>query len=182
MPNWVTNIVTLPPQILNKYLKVLTAEDNPRRVGEKFFDFELVIPPPEDYIRGDCSHEHGAFLGGVDEAPHCWYSWNIREWGTKWNSSDNEISGVEGDLARIRFDTAWSHPYPIIETISKQHPDVPIKVQYADEDLGSNCGTYVMLDGVLVEENMPEYGPEARNFAAQIKYGKSYADLERDED
>ena len=39
-------------------------------------------------------------------------------------------------------------------------PDVGIRVEYADEDIGSNCGRYIMEDGEVVEYE--EYdGPEA---------------------
>lgn len=172
--------MTLPPEVLEPYLKTLTAEDNPRRAGERFLDFEKVIPVPDDYISEGCSHQHSSifFPDEPEPFPHCWYIWNTTHWGTKWNSYDNEITGAEGDQVRIQFNTAWSHPYPIVEAISEAHPDLPIEVKYADEDLGSNCGGYVILNGVIVEQTTFKDHDEALEFAAQLKYGQSWADLQ----
>jgi hypothetical protein len=180
MPNHVTTIMTLPPEVLEPYLTIISAEMNPRRVGQRFLDFGKIIPVPDDYIRGDCSHDHSWSLSpdAPEPFPHCWYVWNVKHWGTKWNSYDNEITGVAGDQVRIKFDTAWSHPFPIIETISEAHPNLAIEVKYADEDLGSNCGTYVMLNGVIVEETRFAYGDESLEFATQVKYSRSYAEFQ----
>lgn len=37
----------------------------------------------------------------------------------------------------IEFETAWSMPHPIYAALAKY---TPIRVVYADEDIGSNCG------------------------------------------
>lgn len=66
-----------------------------------------------------------------------WHSWNSDNWGTKWNAYDVSVNDNE-----IKFDTAWSHPIPIIEHLSKKFPDIQFDIQYADEDIGSNCGQY----------------------------------------
>ena len=68
-------------------------------------------------------------------------------WGTKWNAYDQVIDLDSGELS---FDTAWSCPIPVLKELSKRHPDDEITVRYADEDLGSNCGT-VRLKAVSSE-------------------------------
>lgn len=42
----------------------------------------------------------------------------------------------------IIFDTAWSTPEPVISALSRRFPSLVIKVRFADEDIGSNCGEY----------------------------------------
>lgn len=59
-------------------------------------------------------------------------------WGTKWNACESTFNVSDGTA---RFSTAWSYPSPVMISISKRFPDHVIHVKYADEDLGSNCGT-----------------------------------------
>ena len=71
-----------------------------------------------------------------------WYDWCCDNWGTKWNAcdaywNDNEVS----------FQTAWSAPEHIFRKLSELFPDVPFEVEFADEDLGNNCGTITYEDG-----------------------------------
>lgn len=93
-----------------------------------------------------------------------WYSWSIANWGTKWNA----YSQFQIEENMISFETAWSTPFPVIETLSKMYPDLTIEVAYADEDIGSNCGIYTLVGGNLVDEYTPE-GWEATKFALKIK-------------
>jgi hypothetical protein len=93
-----------------------------------------------------------------------WYDWSIANWGTKWNCYDVFLL----DDNSIEFDTAWSTPQPIIEALSKKFPDIVISVDYADEDIGSNCGQYSYENGELTEEWQP-YGEAATRFALEVK-------------
>lgn len=76
-----------------------------------------------------------------------WYDWCINNWGTKWNSartyriSDNEVE----------FETAWNCPIEIFKELSKQFNDVEIVVEFADEDIGSNCGEITFVNGDIQE-------------------------------
>lgn len=71
----------------------------------------------------------------------------IDVWGTKWNAYDQVIDLDAGELS---FDTAWSCPMPLLTELSRRHPDEEITVRYADEDLGSNCGTVRLKAGESV--------------------------------
>ncbi|MGN8278300.1 hypothetical protein [Pseudomonas sp. SMN5] len=73
-------------------------------------------------------------------------------WGTKWNAYDQMIDLDAGELS---FDTAWSCPLPVLIELSKRHPDDEITVRYADEDLGSNCGTVKIKAGETVSSEVP---------------------------
>lgn len=78
----------------------------------------------DTFVRGFFNHKR---YGHVD-----WYEWRRKNWGTKWNAKS---SGVTDDF--ITFETAWSAPWHILEELAKI---CPIRVAWADEDLGSNCG------------------------------------------
>lgn len=96
-----------------------------------------------------------------------WYTWCNANWGTKWNASN----ASRHDDA-IEFQTAWSTPVPVFEALSKQHPEVTISISFADEDIGSNCGRYVLLNGQEIDE---EYGDIV--FACEI-WGYDPADYD----
>lgn len=117
-----------------------------------------------------------------------WYSWNSLNWGTKWNAYEiQETTGYTvTDGVSIAFDTAWAHPRPIIRALSEKFPDEELTVSYADEDLGSNFGSYVIKGGEilrhLIEEDSRTPYEEQRDIAHQIKYGFPYEPDEDDED
>jgi hypothetical protein len=70
-------------------------------------------------------------------------------WGTKWNACEPSIDGP----GLASFETAWSFPEPVILKLSQMFPDATIEVTYADEDIGSNCGTVVFKGGAVVSRD-----------------------------
>lgn len=171
MPNHVTTILDAPEGVIDALIDPegqvshnWGGFDNPVIV-----DFDRIIPSPPNKEAGNCnmqSHQPGVV---------CWYEWNIANWGTKWGGYD------AGRLnpATVQFDTAWSHPTPVIVALSQKFPDAVLHIRYADEDLGQNLGEYWIRDGEITQETeLEEATPEALEFAAQIKYGRPYAELE----
>ncbi len=78
--------------------------------------------------------------------------WAVANWDTKWNACDFKTTddGCE-------FETAWNHPYPVIQELSKMFPDETIEVLYASEDIGCNLGHYTIKNGcktLLVDDNI----------------------------
>ncbi|MDF9619550.1 hypothetical protein P5705_18035 [Pseudomonas entomophila] len=71
-------------------------------------------------------------------------------WGTKWNAYGQKVD-LEGLC--LSFDTAWNAPIPIFKALSALHPTEEITVVFADEDIGSNCGTLKLKAGELVEQD-----------------------------
>lgn len=163
MPNHVTTILTLDPEAA----AALKGDAGP-------VDFNALIPMPDEVANTTVASNALSFSD-----PRGWYGWSLENWGTKWNAYAVEITAAPGDHAVVQFDTAWSHPYPIVEELSRRFPDQPIHVRYADEDLGSNFGEYVILDGTIAPNvDLPAEGTdEGRDFAAQVKYGQSYAEF-----
>lgn len=100
-----------------------------------------------------------------------WYEWSIKNWGTKWNAGNTII-----DNESIEFQTAWSTPIPVFVELSKRLKDVSIIIHYADEDIGSNCGTLEILNG-----KVSEFKPEnPREFACNL-WGYDESDFEDEE-
>ena len=81
-----------------------------------------------------------------------WYDWSWNHWGTKWNASD-----PWWDDYSVTFNTAWNTPEPIFKKISELFPDAPFHVEFADEDIGSNCGTIDYDDNGFTVEYVNDY-------------------------
>lgn len=81
-----------------------------------------------------------------------WYDWNNDHWGTKWNAYGQPDSGFSNDETDFQFETAWSHPFDLIAVLSKRLPQVRFSVKFADEDVGSNCGSYAITAGTRQDE------------------------------
>lgn len=107
-------------------------------------------------------------------------------WGTKWNAYECEVKENQA-----KFDTAWSHPAPVIMALSKSHPDQVISVEYADEDTGSNCGKYTIKNGSVISSDIaPSWGDQTdqekskwSEFSIKLRYGRDAKpeDFDRDE-
>lgn len=102
--------------------------------GEHAMTKEMLREALEQYIKGYFNMQRYGFRD--------WYDWSIENWDTKWNACDDLVSDNE-----ISFNTAWSMPEKVYKELAKY---TPIKVLYADEDMGVNCG--------LVEYSVDEDG------------------------
>ena len=104
-----------------------------------------------------------------------WYSWNVRNWGTKWDvgvSSDEEYPDtyVEGPtengenlVVYYNFNTAWSPPFPAIAKLSSQYPSLLFTLSYEEETgWGGECE---FLRGEQLEGS--EYSSKCRDCEAE---------------
>ncbi|MBR0511024.1 MAG: hypothetical protein IJJ81_00430 [Ruminococcus sp.] len=96
-----------------------------------------------------------------------WYDWAVGNWGTKWNAYGYDNS-VEMEDHKLKFLTAWAAPHPILQKLSEMYPDIKFEHEWADEDIGSNCGRYVYYGGERIEEYFPESQKECLEFAARV--------------
>ena len=99
-----------------------------------------------------------------------WYDWHVQNWGTKWDCYDVILM----DDNFVQFNTAWSTPIRALVKLSELFPDVEINVRYADEDFGTNVGTYCISNGDIEYINQPEYGKESIALAMDILGDKDY--------
>jgi len=71
------------------------------------------------------------FATGMD-----WYNWNVRNWGTKWEISEDN-SSVESRSDRelvYRLITAWSPPVEALDHLAKQYPSLTFTLMSLDEN------------------------------------------------
>ncbi|GAK69334.1 hypothetical protein RRU01S_04_01560 [Agrobacterium rubi TR3 = NBRC 13261] len=203
MPNHITNILTIQGEE-NKVVACLAAiksiaEDEG---GTREIDFNKIIPmPPELNITSDglVGHFENQFMvtlpvkllkdalmsakedtvenfcNGVKNLNKhgfsTWYGWSCHHWGTKWNAYETKVTGEH----QITFDTAWNTPRPIFAALSTKWPDLSFHVEYADEDIGSNCGSIVYRKGVCEELDIAD----SDTFAKRVE---GWEDDDDDED
>ena len=159
-------------EALNKFKPIKRWNLRKPDLSEEYKDIKISENDKEDLERGlenllDCGYVY-------------WYDWCLSNWGTKWNAYSQPEGGWPEDTRKYTFDTAWSHPIKIIERISKLFPEITLKVQFADEDLGVNCGTYRMIDGTHFDDDIlmcwKDTSPKERErftaMAFKIKYGE----------
>ena len=66
-----------------------------------------------------------------------WYDWNVRNWGTKWDACNAEMTNddpTSGSLG-YRFDTAWSPAEGAFQAMVAQHPELSFEF-YNEEEQG----------------------------------------------
>lgn len=111
-----------------------------------------------------------------------WYDWTNDEWGTKWGAYGQPDDGFPTDAIRFEFQTAWSHPFDILALLSRRLPGVAFSVQYADEDLGCNCGTYTLKAGVRSDEDIApahaDQTPDDRKRFTAMAFRLNYGDVD----
>lgn len=129
-------------------------------------------------IKGMHEESFRQFVGMLENYRACGYlhpmDFNRKVWGTKWNAFEPT---AEPDEGRCQFDTAWACPMGVLVKVSERFPDDAITVTYADEDIGSNCGTFTLKAGQIVEQeiaprwsDLDEAGKAKwRAFAYQVK-------------
>ena len=97
-----------------------------------------------------------------------WYEWCIGNWGTKWNAYDYYDSENYSENEDLRFQTAWSAPHPVIAALARKYPDISFSHEWADEDIGQNCGRKEYANGLCTSEYYPESRKDCIEFAANV--------------
>lgn len=105
---------------------------------------------------------------------HTWYGWCKANWGTKWDAINVQLLDVTETKIEFTFETAWSEPRPIYEEIVKKYPNIELEIDYANEDLGCDCGSIYYFDGIW------EYVNQDEDFAREL-WGWGYDDEEDEE-
>ncbi len=144
MPNHITNIVAVSGDESRIQAMLKAVQNDEYGVGS--VDFNKIIPMPDDSDS---------------------YDWCIANWGSKWNSYGYTADTGFKD-GKLTFLTAWSAPHPIMQRLSEMFPDIEFEHEWADEDIGMNCGRYAYYDGERIEEYYPESNRERIEFAARV--------------
>ena len=89
-------------------------------------DFSVLVPAPLNMWNGNVGSEHEKAFGrtGLD--------WNRANWGTKWNAYSHQATERTDDTLVLRFETAWSPPYPWLAAVLNKL-SLPFEHNWLDE-------------------------------------------------
>jgi len=172
MPNHISNRVFFqsPNRDDDAETSALKQLETMMKTEESSFDFNVLIPYPQQYAEADKARleaeKRGVKWGDLpkDGYNQGGYEWCHSNWGTKWNAYD-----ITWDYDSVYFCTAWSSPEPIWEELSKRFPDLILMVEYADEDTGHNCGILAYRNGTQTHAETDDDGlPNPVLFARAI--------------
>ena len=118
---------------------------------------------PDEWELGRTAFQNQIKYGAAD-----WYDWRIGNWGTKWNAYGYEKGVDYSENEYLCFETAWSAPHPILDKLAEMYPDIEFMHEWADEDIGQNCGMFEYEEGTRSMEYYPNTGKERIEFAAKV--------------
>ena len=141
MPNHTTNFVTIETNTnVDEEIQALEELKNDLRIKEDMFDFNGIIPMPEELRRGakvtldnEDSHQDYENIQGVYKPKNSttrkylmmeygadnWYDFACLHWGTKWNSYQFELIQDDTHMLDVSFRTAWDSPREIAKRIKE---------------------------------------------------------------
>ena len=125
MPNWCYNRITLSHN----------DSEMIKRVSESFGKDNLLkefVSPPEGFNYDDE-----------------WYSWNIENWGTKWDVR-GDIEESDENSITLFFQSAWSPPLVFYKTLFEDY-GFEFTTYYYEPGMGF-CGKFETSDDRLLDE------------------------------
>lgn len=161
MPNHITTRIKITgdPEAVKRVLNKIKNDE----FGIGTIDFEKIIPMPKNIFKGNLGVRERELYGNNN-----WYDWSVANWGTKWNAYGFDPNTDYSKEKELKFLTAWSAPHPVIAKLSEMFPSVKLEHEWADEDIGMNCGRHVYYDGERIEEYYPESEMDRLEFAASV--------------
>lgn len=184
MPNWVTNRISAPKHVIQAMLNkegridfsTMCPFPGPRNEWDAIScaaeeAAEIVCGKPLDThplisslqasnrarfdIKNLTDSDFSQFVGMLENYRACGYLHSMefarKVWGTKWNACEPT---AEPDEGKASFETAWACPEGVLIELSKRFPEDSIDVVFADEDIGSNCGTFILKAGAAVSSDI----------------------------
>jgi hypothetical protein len=137
MPNWCSNRATItgPAPVIREITEILNQEDTPL--------LQWMVPRPE--------------------AEEDWYSWNITNWGTKWDVCDVYFENqADEDSIEFSFCSAWGPPVEAFETWALADGRVQFNLEYWEPGAGfvgslNYDGDYIDHNYVDCSQDIAEY-------------------------
>lgn len=141
MPNWCYNYINIEcdEELMDRIHEYVSSANSD-------FDFEKIIPMPENIYRGDLGAREQELYGENN-----WYDWSIKHWGTKWNAAD--VYADPGEY--YEFQTAWDPCEPVIAELARIFPEATFWHEYEIFDV--SCGVNIYKGGILIYTMQGDY-------------------------
>lgn len=169
MPNWCSNNFELTgsKEQIDAFENFLVTNE-----GDDWFDFFLPTPAElKETVSPNRDDEQSEILlekyGASD-----WYSWNVTNWGTKWNC--NAIDWLrEENTIRFWFDSAWAPPIALYTFLESE--GYSVRATYYEPGMGfvgyfaegfDDCYEYSDLESL---DDVPEHLVEEYNIRESLE-------------
>ena len=154
MPNWVYNNITITGDTdkVNTLRDYLAREQEiDGKIIHSDFSFWSIFAP----TNLEAYHEVVGTNGRESNDPEGWYGWNCANWGTKWDTGDVEFSQntlEELSVIAYGFETAWSHPEPIMDWLLEycQMNNIGLYWHFEEEQGWGGTMSYDRLSGATL--------------------------------
>ena len=149
MPNWVYNGLTIEgnPDSVNKLVEQMNTPftRNETLYPSPIFSFWNIIKPTDLEAYDNQPDRTLPIAEQLKFEGNDWYSWNVRNWGTKWDvavSSDEKYPDTymegptpngDNSVVYYRFNTAWGVAEPALAELSSQYPELLFTLSYEEE-------------------------------------------------
>jgi len=132
MPNWCHNRVSFYSDNEAQLKEVYDIFDNDE-------PFNAIVPSPdwkntpndkgELPVKREMKNPDGKIVCTTYDFPDGtnddrWYSWNVHNWGTKWEIDKGSCDHFDGCSFECEFETAWSPAEGIFYALREKFPDV----------------------------------------------------------
>lgn len=97
-------------------------------------------------------------LNELNYGAYTWYEWCNKNWGTKWNACDSDVSKEAGDTWYIHFNTAWCPPEGWLRRLAEL--EVNFELTWEEETGYAGTITYDRIKGWSEEEHEIEWEEE----------------------
>jgi len=121
---------------LNQKLKKAESEDEKQKIRKTIAEVKRNMPEKDGYNNGG-------------------YEWCCKNWGTKWNACNVELTEEKRSLI-YAFDTAWSPPCPVVLKMSEMFPNLLFTLKYWECGVGFK-GVFKAKGGVITKDKCVEY-------------------------
>jgi len=161
MPNWCGNNAEFNNDDvaevakLEAHLKYLDEKDKTDNIEAGLFGY--FVPRPPEFDEGES-----------------WYTWNIENWGTKWEASIYSWEKLNDNSIRINFDTAWAPPTAFYEFLARE-TEWYVTATYYEPGMafvGSNIAgddEYYQIENIDSLDDIPEDLLEEYNIREQME-------------
>ena len=161
MPNWCGNNAEFNNDDvaevakLEAHLKFLDEKKSDNNIEAGLFGY--FVPRPPEFDEGES-----------------WYSWNIENWGTKWEASIYSWEKLNDNSIRINFDTAWAPPTAFYEFLARE-TEWYVTATYYEPGMsfvGSNIAgddEYYQIEDIDSLDDIPEDLLEEYNIREQME-------------
>lgn len=152
MPNWVYNTMRVDGKLrdLQHFYEVITT---PSLRESKAGGYEPLPLGDNEFSYWGVKHPEDLDAYFTTHGPENWYSWNLTNWGCKWDACESSVTLERGNghsWLDLKWESPWDAPIEWVTHCAKEYPELEFSLHYQEENGWG--GTMEFYNGELTEE------------------------------